>query len=62
MEIVISLSEVMELCNDWEKFCRDLGWSVWACSEGGGDIMTRLTKEEAIKHGILKEDSDGKEG
>lgn len=54
MEITLTLSEVMEFCYDWETFCRDMGWSVWACSEGGGDVTISLTKEQAIKYGILE--------
>lgn len=54
MKITITLSEVMEFCYDWEEFCRDMGWSVYACAEGGEGVTISLTKEQAIKHGILE--------
>jgi len=55
MQIVLSLSEVLDTCSDWDSFCADKGWSEYAVAEGGGDIEVSLTKEEAYKYGILLE-------
>jgi len=51
MKIVTTLEEV---CNDWDLFCKEQGWSEWAVNEGGGDIQVTLTEEEAFKYGVLR--------
>ena len=55
MNITISttLSEVLDNCNDWDGFCDEFGWSVWAVNEGGGDIDVTLTAEEAKRYGLI---------
>lgn len=54
MVITLTLNEVMDCCDDWEEFCRDMGWSIFACAEGGAGVTVSLTKEQAIKHGLLE--------
>ena len=54
MHISIKLSEVLDRCDDWLKFCEDYGWSEWVVNEGGGDITINLSFEEAEKYGIIK--------
>jgi len=54
MKIVLTLEEVLDRTNDWEKFCREQGWDEWAVNEGGGDIEVSLTEEEAFKYGVLR--------
>ena len=54
MNITITLDEVLDLCDDWEYFCEQEGWNEWCINEGGGDILTVLSYEKAIKYGIIK--------
>ncbi len=54
-ELHITLGEVLNECYDWEKFCDEKGWSVYACNEGGDDIKISLTIDEAWTYGILRE-------
>lgn len=54
MKICLTLEEVLDKCNDWEYFCDEEGWSVWAVNEGGGDVDISLTEEQCYKYGILK--------
>ena len=54
MLISLTLSEILDRCNDWDEFCSDKGWSEWCVNEGGGDIEVTLTEEEAIKYGVIK--------
>jgi len=54
MIIVVTLSEVLDKCDDWELFCKEKGWSEYAVNEGGGDIRVRLTKHECHKYGLIK--------
>jgi len=54
MYIHMTLREILDCCTDWEYFCEEEGWSVWAVNEGGGDVEVNLSEEQAIKHGILK--------
>lgn len=56
MKIQLTLREVLDKCNDWDYFCEEEGWSVWAVNEGGGDCAVSLTEEQAKKYGILKRD------
>jgi len=58
MYIAMTLSEVLERCNNWDLFCEEEGWSVWAVNEGGGDVQVNLTEEKAYKYGILKQDDN----
>jgi len=52
--MTMTLKEILDTCNDWDKFCDEQGWSVWAVNEGGGDVQVSLTIEEGRKYGILK--------
>lgn len=54
MKIYITLEEVLDRCNDWDKFCDKEGYSVWAVNEGGGDIDIYLSEEKAKEYGIIK--------
>ena len=38
MILTLTLSEVLEKCINWEKFCDEQGWDYYAVNEGGGDI------------------------
>lgn len=53
MKILITLSEVLDRCSDWEYFCEEEGWSEWCVNEGGGDTEILLTEEKAIKYGVI---------
>lgn len=55
IEITLTLSDVLERCHDWETFCEEQGWSVYAVNEGGGDCEVRLSIEDARKYGLLRE-------
>ena len=57
MTITMTLEEVLDRCNDWEYFCYEEGWNVWAINEGGGDVGVNLTEEQCYKYGILKNDN-----
>jgi len=50
----MNLQEIMDTCNDWDKFCEMKGFSVYAVNEGGGDVGVELTTQEAHKLGIVK--------
>jgi gentisate 1,2-dioxygenase len=50
----MTLSEVMETCKDWEYFCKKTGFSVYAVSEGGGNVEVSMTTLEAHDYGIVK--------
>lgn len=54
MNISMTLEEVLNRCNDWDYFCAEEGWSVWAVNEGGGDIDVSLSEQQCYKYGILK--------
>ena len=54
MNIAMTLEEVLARCKDWDYFCEQEGWSVWAVNEGGGDIQVSLTEVQAIEYGVLK--------
>jgi len=54
MTITLTLSEILDRCNDWEDFCQEEGWSEWAVNEGGGDITVNLTEEQCYKYGVLR--------
>lgn len=52
--ITFKLSQILNNCYDWDKFCEEQGWSVWAVNEGGGDIEQTLTLKEAKSYGLLR--------
>lgn len=54
MKIKLTLSEILDRCNNWDKFCEEQGWSVWAVNEGGGDTEVILSEDEAIRYGIIR--------
>jgi hypothetical protein len=54
MNIYITLSEVLDRCNDWETFCKKEGYSEWCVNEGGGDWEVYLSEQKAIEYGIIK--------
>lgn len=53
MTITLTLSEVLNRCHDWEKFCEDTGYSVNAIKEGGGGVEVTLSEQQAIEYGII---------
>ncbi len=52
--MLMTLSEILETCDDWQKFCERYGWSEWAVNEGGDDVEQRLSLDEAREFGIIK--------
>lgn len=54
MKIHTTLEEILDKCNDWETFCQEEGWSVWAVNEGGGNTEVCLDEEKAKKYGLIK--------
>ena len=50
----MSLDEILDTCDDWQKFCDKYGWSEWAVNEGGGDVEQELSLDEAREFGIIK--------
>lgn len=55
MEINVTLSYISNNGN-WDRFCEEKGIGYYACAEGYGDSEITLTKEEAIRYGLIKED------
>lgn len=53
----LTLSEILETCDDWDYFCDKKGFSVWAVNEGGGDVEVELSLEEARDFGIIEKGS-----
>lgn len=54
MRIVLTLSEILDRCNDWDSFCENEGYSVYAVKEGGGDLVVSLSEKKAKEYGIIK--------
>lgn len=54
MRISLTLYEALEKCKDWDKFCEETGYSVYAVNEGGCDIEISLSEEQAKEHGIIR--------
>ncbi len=54
MNINMTLAEILNRCNNWDYFCEEEGWSVWAVNEGGGDCRVFLSEEQCYKYGILQ--------
>ena len=57
MTITMTLGEILNSLSgcDWEFFCREEGWNEYCCNEGGDHIDVTLTKDKAVKYGLLKE-------
>ncbi len=56
--MIMTLQEIMDTCNDWEKFCELKGFCIWSVNEGGGDVNVNLTIPEAKILGIIGDDND----
>lgn len=56
MIITMTLAEILNKCNDWDYFCEQEGWSVWAVNEGGGDVSVTLSEQQCYTYGLLKND------
>ncbi len=54
MEIIVTLEEVQEKCENWTTFCEDEGWEPRCIEQGYGDLEITLTKQACFKYGILK--------
>ena len=50
----MSLQEIIECCKDWDEFCKQKGFSVYAVNEGGGHVEVEMTTQEAHGFGIIK--------
>ncbi len=50
-----TLSEILSRLHhdEWERFCKDFGWSTWVVNEGGGHIEVVLTEEQAKDYGVM---------
>ena len=55
MTITFTLEEILSRCKDWEYFCQEEGWDVWAVNEGGGDVQVSLSEEQCVKYGLFKQ-------
>ena len=60
--IELSLSYIFEQCDDWNKFCEEMGLNPWIFNEGlatetdsanGYPDSLTITLDQARKHGIL---------
>ncbi len=54
MEIIVTLEEIKNKCNDWIEFCKTEGWGENSVEAGYGDIKVTLTKQACFKYGIIK--------
>jgi hypothetical protein len=54
MKIILTLNEALNRCDDWDKFCENKGYDVYAVKNGGGNIEVELSEDEAISQGIIK--------
>lgn len=54
--MTLTLKEVMDICPDWNRFCRLHGVSEWAVNEGGGDTQISLSTDQAHYLGIVKKE------
>ena len=56
MKLVMTLSEVQDLCTErnWDKFCEDYGFSQYAVMEGGGDIEITMSPSYAKSVSIME--------
>ena len=48
-----TLADVLHSTRDWDGYCEEFGWSVWAVNEGGGHIEVTHTIEEAKRYGLV---------
>jgi hypothetical protein len=55
MRIICTLGYILNNCNDWLAFCNEFGYDEYCCrySGYGDEIKVELTKEEAIKYGLI---------
>jgi len=54
MEIIITLEEIKEKCNDWKQFCEEEGFSVNCVEQGLANITLHVTKQDCFKYGLIK--------
>jgi len=57
MKITLTLQEAAYKVNSWDKFCDEFGWSYYVNAEGGGYLEQELTEEQAIRYGLLVDNS-----
>ena len=53
MHIIATLSEILHNCKDWDSFCDEFGYDIYACKMGGGYIEVKLTPTQAHNHGLI---------
>ena len=53
MKIIITCSEALVRCHNWEEFCKEFGLSEYCCAEGFGDSEITLTESEAVYYGLI---------
>jgi len=58
MRIILTLTEVLEKCNDWPEFCEKYGYQQFVIAEGGGDIEVTLSQQQAEEYGIIARKTD----
>lgn len=51
--MTLTLSEVLDVCPDWEGFCDKYGFDHYAVNEGGGDITVSMSIADAQELGIV---------
>ena len=58
MKITVTLKEASDRCNDWNDFCSDFGIGYYALNEGYGHTEVSMTEQQALKHGIIKQEME----
>jgi len=53
-DMTMTLQEIMDTCDSWERFCDLHGFSEWAVNEGGEDVQVTLSTHQAHHLGIVK--------
>jgi len=56
MTITMTLGEILNSLSgyDWEFFCKEEGWTLHCCNEGGDHVSVTLSKDKAVKYKLLK--------
>lgn len=57
MKLVLTLSEALHNCNDWDTFCDEAGLDVYCCANGYGDTEISIPVQTAFKYKIIKDEN-----
>ena len=53
MKIIMTMSRILDKCNNWENFCKDKWYSIWIVNEWWWDIEVELTEKDLITYNLI---------